>query len=89
MKQDLCYADTDSIKTMKTMLNSVYGKAVTEMKNIREYIVVHRANNPIIIFIKSISAIERAEDGSAIIYSTDATFYVDEKYVDVIKLLLF
>ena len=88
MKQGLCYADTDSIKVMKTMLNSIYGKAVTEMENIRDYIVVHYADEPLVILKKSISAIERAKDESAIIYSTVAKFYVDEKYADVIKQLV-
>ena len=81
--QHMIYADTDSIKTMKTKLNSVYGKVVTDMA--KEYIVAHRASNPIVIFKKSISAIEQHEDASAVIYTADATFYVDDKYADVIK----
>lgn len=83
-----CYADTDSVKIAKTMLNSVYGKAVTEMETTRNYIVVHNADEPVIIFKNSISAIERAKDDSAIIYSTAAKFYVDEKYADVVKQLV-
>ena len=82
---NMIYADTDSIKTMKTKLNSVYGRMVMAS---REYIVVHRTNNPLVIFKKSISAIEKHDDGSAIIFSSDATFYVDEKYEDVIKQLV-
>lgn len=81
---NMVYADTDSIKTMKTKLNSIYGKVVTDM--LKTYIVVHRAKKPIIIFTKSILAVEKDDDGTAIIYcSENAVFYVDEKYTDVIK----
>ena len=83
----MVYADTDSVKTMKTKLNSVYGKVVTDMT--QEYIVVHRAKKPIVIFTKSILAIEKDDDGTAVIYcSENAVFYVDEKYVGVIKQLV-
>lgn len=85
--ESMIYADTDSVKTMKTKLNSVYGKVVTDM--IKEYIVVHRAKKPIIIFTKSILAVEKDDDGRAIITcSENAVFYVDEKYADVIKQLI-
>lgn len=81
---NMIYADTDSIKTMKTKLNSLYGKVVTDM--LKTYIVVHRAKKPIIIFTKSILAVEKDDDGTAIIScSENAVFYVDEKYADVIK----
>ena len=80
----MIYEDTDSVTAMKTKLNSLYGRTVMTQY---DYIVIHRANNPIIIFKKSISAIERGDDGAAIIYSTNATFYVDEKYTDVVKKL--
>lgn len=83
-EQECEYIKNDTLAT-KAMLNSIYGRMVNTMNN--DYIVIHRANNPIIIFKKSISAIERGDDGAAIIYSTDATFYVDEKYTDVVKLL--
>lgn len=82
----MIYADTDSIKTMKTKLNSEYGRMVMTNK---EYIVVHRAKKPIVIFTKSILAIEKYDDGTAVIYCSDnAVFYADEKYVDVIKQLV-
>lgn len=85
---NMIYADTDILKTtMKTNLNSVYGKVVTDM--IKGYIVVHRAKKPIIIFTKSILAVEKDDDGRAIITcSENAVFYVDEKYADVIKQLI-
>ena len=63
---NVIYADTDSIKVMKTKLNSLYGKAVMDMT--KDYIVVHRAKKPIIIFTKSILAIEKDDDGTAVIY---------------------
>ena len=81
---NMVYADTDSKYVMKTKLNSLYGKVVTDMLN--GYIVVHRAKKPIIIFTKSILAVEKDDDGTAVIYcSENAVFYVDEKYADVIK----
>lgn len=84
---NMIYADTDSIKTMKTKLNSLYGKAVTDMA--KEYIVVHRAKKPIIIFTKSILAVEQDDDGTAVITcSENAVFYVNEKYANVIKQLI-
>lgn len=85
---NMIYADTDSLKTMmKTQLNSVYGKVLTDMA--KDYIVVHRAKKPIIIFTKSILAVEQDNDGTAVITcSENAVFYVDEKYADVIKQLI-
>ena len=77
-------SDADKIRVVKTKLNSLYGKVVTDMLN--GYIVVHRAKKPIIIFTKSILAVEKDDDGTAVIYcSENAVFYVDEKYADVIK----
>ena len=82
----MTYTDTDSVYAMKTGLNSLYGRMVMAEK---EYIVIHRAKKPIIIFTKSIIAIEKDDDGRAVIYcSEDATFYADERYVNVIKQLL-
>ena len=83
--KNMIYAGTDSIKTIKTELNSIYGKVATDMA--KDYIVVHRAKKPIIIFTKSILAIEEDDyDGTAVIYcSENGVFYVDEKYADVIK----
>lgn len=81
------YHDTDSM-AMKCKLNSLYGASVMNLIN-KEYIVVHRAKKPIVIFTKSILAIEKDDDGTAVIYcSENAVFYVDEKYVDVIKQLV-
>ena len=83
---NMIYKDTDSIKAMKTKLNSLYGRMVMLSK---EYIVIHRAKKPIIIFKKSIIAVEKDDDERAIIYcSEDATFYADEKYIEVIKQLV-
>lgn len=81
-----CYMDTDSVTAMKTQLNSIYGSAVM---NTKAYIVVHRAKHPIVIFKKSIVAIERDSDGRATIYCTEnVEFCTDEKYADVIKQLI-
>lgn len=53
-----------------------------------DYIVVHKEKKPLIIFRKSILAVEQ-DDKTAIIYcSENAVFYVDEKYADVIKQLV-
>lgn len=83
---NMIYTDTDSVKTMKTKLNSLYGRMAMVSK---EYIVIHRAKKPIIIFKKSIVAIEKDDDNTAIIFcSENVTFYADEKYVDVIKQLI-
>ena len=82
----MLYEDTDSVIAMKTKLNSVYGKVVMDMT--KDYIVVHRAKKPIIIFKKAILAVEKDDDGTAIISCAEnATFYVDEKYVDVVRLI--
>ena len=84
--EDMFYADTDRINTMKTKLNSLYGRMAMINK---EYIVVHRAKKPIIIIRKSILAVEQDNDKTAIIYcSENVVFYVDEKYADVIKQLI-
>lgn len=80
----MIYADTDSIKTMKTKLNSVYGKAVTDMA--KDYIVVHRDKKPMIIFTKLIIAVEKETNGTAVIYCAGSDeFWTDDKYADVIK----
>ena len=85
---NMLYADTDSIKTMrKNKLNSVYGKVVTDMA--KEYIVVHRDNQPMIIFTKSIMAVEKDTKGKAVIYCTGSSeYWTDNKYADVIKQLI-
>ena len=84
---NMLYADTDSVRTMKAKLNSIYGKAVTDMR--KDYIVVHVVKNPLIIFTKSIIAVENTGDEKAIIYCAEnVIFAVDEKYVDVVKQLV-
>lgn len=83
------YADTDSVLTIKQGFNAVYGKAVMDMIHEQQYIVIHRAKKTIVIFTKSIIAVEQDDDGRATIYcSEDVVFYADEKYTDVIKLLV-
>lgn len=84
---NMIYAYTDSLKTMKKLeLNSVYGRMVMMNKN---YIVAHRNKQPMIIFKSHIFAVERDEDGRAIILSTDvATLYLDENYNDIVKQLI-
>jgi len=81
---NMIYADTDSVRNvMKTKLNSVYGKAVTDMA--KEYIVVHQDKRPLIIFLQHIQAIKQGVDNQAKIFVVDDCFVTDEKYADVIK----
>ena len=96
------YVDTDSeYNIMKTMMstpspdlkrmtklhsNSLYGKAVTNMN--RDYICVMVDNNPTVIFKDKIVAIEKRGEKANIHCVFDAEFYTDNKYADVIKMLV-
>ena len=80
---NMIYTDTDSIKAMKTKLNSLYGKAVMDMT--KDYIIVHRENEPMVILKNYIIAVQKNNDDTAIIITVSGAFYVDEKYADVIK----
>ena len=53
----MIYADTDSIKAMKTKLNSIYGKVVMNMN--KDYICVSVNKTPVVIFKDKIVAIEK------------------------------
>ena len=74
---NMIYADTDSVKTMKTKLNSVYGRLA--MMN-KDYIVIHRGKQPTVIFKSAIIAVEQDMENKAIIHcSKNVIFYTDEK----------
>lgn len=82
----MIYADTDSIKTMKTKLNSIYGKAVMAMN--KNYICVSVDKSPVVIFKDKIVAIEKRGEKASILCAHDVEFYTDNKYVDVVKMLV-
>lgn len=82
----MIYADTDSAKTMKTILNSIYGKAVMDMN--RDYICVSVDKKPIIIFKDKIVAIEKNGDRASIHCVSDIVYYTDNKYIDVVKMVV-
>lgn len=83
---NMIYADTDSIKTMKTKLNSEYGRLVMMNKN---YIILHDGNKPFIIFKEHIVSFKKDNDDGTRIYTTSGyIFYADEDYAKVAKLLL-
>ena len=83
---NMIYIDTDSIKTMKTKLNSIYGKAVMTMN--KDYICVNVDKSPVVIFKDKIVAIEKRGEKASILCVHDAEFYTDNKYVDVVKMLV-
>lgn len=76
----------DKTNLMKCYLNSLYGKAVTNMN--RDYICVMVDKSPTVIFKDKIVAIEKRGEKANIHCVFDAEFYTDNKYVDVIKMLV-
>mgnify|MGYP003293752469 CR=1 FL=1 len=87
---DIIYVDTDSIKKMKTKLNSVYGKVVTDMTN-KNYIVVHPTGSSevAIIFKNKITAVFKHDDGSAeILLESGSMFYLNDGYATIISQLI-
>lgn len=96
------YVDTDSeYKVMKTMmstptpdlktmaklhLNSVYGKAVTDMN--KNYITIMVSGSPVIVFKNQIVAIEKRGDKATIYCTNGETFDPSNKYIDIVKQLL-
>lgn len=83
---NMIYADTDSIKTMKAKLNSLYGRTVMMNNN---YIVVHVSDSPVEIFKQHIVGIRRNEKGNAEIMLVNSyTIITDEDYGAVVKLML-
>lgn len=83
---NVIYADTDSIKTMKTKLNSIYGKAVMNMN--KDYICVSVDKTPVVIFKDKIVAIEKRGEKATIHCVFDAEYCTDNKYVDVVKMIV-
>lgn len=83
---NMIYADTDSVKAMKTKLNSIYGKAVMDMN--KDYICVSVDKSPVVIFKDKIVAIEKRGEKASILCAHDVEFYTDNKYVDVVKMLV-
>lgn len=82
----MIYADTDSIKLMKTKLNSEYGRAVMINNN---YIVIHIERRPAIIFKPHIVSIRQGEHGSAEIQLVSGAIIItDEEYSTVVRLIL-
>lgn len=86
------YCDTDSAYIMKQHLNSIYGKAVTDMN--KDYIVVHSDNSDgtpstSIIFKSHICAVRKDEDDSAyILIDGGMSIYTRDNYVDIVKQLV-
>lgn len=82
---NMIYVDTDSIKTMKTKLNSLYGRTVMMNNN---YIAVHVSDSPVVIFKQHIVAIRRNDKGNAEIMLVNSyTIITDEDYGAVVKLM--
>ena len=83
---NMIYADTDSIKAMKNKLNSIYGKVVMNMN--KDYICVIVDKSPVVIFKDKIVAIEKRGEKASIVCTDAVEFYTDNKYVDVVKMLV-
>lgn len=81
----MIYADTDSVKAMKTKLNSEYGRMVMTNK---DYIVIHENDKPAIIFKKYIVGVQKSDDGTAIIQTVVTRYYADDGYATVISQLI-
>lgn len=74
-------------QVMKLCLNSMYGKAVTDMN--KDYIVVHVGEKVGIIFKSHICGVYKHSDGTADIYLDGGQLcYVIDKYEDIIKQLI-
>lgn len=76
---------------LKCCMNSVYGKLVTEMgidgkenDNMKDYILIHVDNEPMIIFKKQIVSVAK-DEGRAYIQCTTCGYLSDESYSDVVK----
>jgi hypothetical protein len=96
------YVDTDSeYRTMKTLmstqspdlksmtklhLNSVYGKAVTNMN--KSYITIMVSGSPVIVFKQHIVSIEKRGDKASIYCSNGETYDPSNKYIDIVKQIL-
>lgn len=78
----------DKINLMKCYLNSLYGKAVTDMN--KNFIVVHTSADEVgIIFKGNIAGVVKHADGTAnILFDSGFTFYTIDKYEDIIKQLI-
>ena len=96
------YVDTDSeYSVMKTMmsspspdlkriaklhLNSLYGKAVTNMN--KSYITIMVSGSPVIVFKQHIVSIEKRGDKASIYCSNGETYDPSNKYIDIVKQIL-
>lgn len=81
--EDMFYADTDSIKTMKTKLNSLYGRANMN----KDYIVVHQDNRTGVIFKDRIDGVLQREDGTLVLVD-GYSFCIEDKYADIVAKLI-
>lgn len=83
---NMIYSDTDSIYTMKTKLNSIYGKAVTNMN--KSYITIMVSGSPVIVFKQHIVSIEKKGDKASIYCSNGEAYDPSNKYIDIVKQIL-
>jgi len=81
----------DPYKFLKNYQNRIYGAMVSAMgidekenDDMKDYIIIHIDNEPMIIFKKHICAIIKGEDG-AVIQCECGKFFADESYADVVK----
>jgi hypothetical protein len=68
----------------------MYGKLVStdgKEDNMKDYIVIHVDNEPVIIFKKHIVAIQK-DKGGAYIQHTSGDYFTTDKYSDIVKQML-
>lgn len=70
----------------KLHLNSLYGKAVTDMN--KNYISIMANGAPVIVFKHHIVSIEKRGDKATIYCSNGESYDPSNKYIDIVKQVL-
>lgn len=84
---ELANRDVEPKQAMKLFLNSMYGKAVTDMN--KDYIIIHVGSAVAILFKLHICAVQKHSDGTADIYLDGGQIcHTADKYEDIIKQLV-
>lgn len=81
---NMIYVDTDSVKAMKTKLNSEYGRMVMTNK---DYIVVHQDNKTGVIFKDRIDGVFQKEEGTMVLVD-GYSLWIEDKYADIVAMLI-
>ena len=84
--KSLMSSPCDVKSLMKLKLNSVYGKAVTNMN--RNYISIMVSGSPVIVFKQHIVSIEKFNGKSVIYCSNGESYEASNNYIDIVKQVL-